>query len=229
MGKKFKLSFNQKNEDKNISFYLLHVRQHVSIYWSPPIWLFWPSPSFNPGVSPPRFSWTSPPRRNLFFSSALGLHCGTQASLVVAHRLSSCQGQAYLPMACGILVLQPGIKPMSPALEGMILHHWAAREVLLGEILKKKISRRNYPLHQCSWSPEPWLILTEPPSPPPSCLGSPPLFSGSLSGLLTLWEDPDPYPWGMWSPSQLEFLSLEWFHFSFYHQNGAHEYQQVPK
>ena len=34
-----------------------------------------------------------------------------------------------------------GIEPVSPALEGMILHHWAAREVLLEEILKQKISR----------------------------------------------------------------------------------------
>ena len=36
------------------------------------------------------------------------------ASLVVAHRLS-------FPVACGILVLQPGIKPASPAMEGRFL------------------------------------------------------------------------------------------------------------
>ena len=34
--------------------------------------------------------------------------------LVVAHRLSC-------PVACGILVPQPGIKPMSPALQGRFL------------------------------------------------------------------------------------------------------------
>ena len=46
-------------------------------------------------------------------------HCGTQAlelagSVVAAHRLSC-------PTACGILIPQPGIKPMSPALEGGFL------------------------------------------------------------------------------------------------------------
>ena len=42
------------------------------------------------------------------------LHCGVHASLVVAHRLSC-------PAACGILIPQPGIEPMSPALEGRFL------------------------------------------------------------------------------------------------------------
>ena len=44
----------------------------------------------------------------------LGLCCGTQASLVVAHRLSC-------PMACGILVPQSGLKPLSLGLEGGFL------------------------------------------------------------------------------------------------------------
>ena len=30
---------------------------------------------------------------------------------------------------CGILVLQPGIEPMSPALGAQSLNHWTAREV----------------------------------------------------------------------------------------------------
>ena len=38
--------------------------------------------------------------------------------LVAEHGLSSCGTQA---MACGILVPQPGIKPMSPALQGRFL------------------------------------------------------------------------------------------------------------
>ena len=42
------------------------------------------------------------------------LHCGVHASLVVAHRLSC-------PAARGILNPQPGIEPMSPALEGTFL------------------------------------------------------------------------------------------------------------
>ena len=32
-------------------------------------------------------------------------------------------------MACGILVPQPGIEPMSPAVETQSLNHWTAREV----------------------------------------------------------------------------------------------------
>ena len=31
--------------------------------------------------------------------------------------------------ACGILALQPGIKPASPAMEGEALTHWTARAV----------------------------------------------------------------------------------------------------
>lgn len=39
-------------------------------------------------------------------------------------------------MACGILVLQPVIKPATPAMEAHILNHGTAREVLLVDILK---------------------------------------------------------------------------------------------
>ena len=61
-------------------------------------------------------------------------HCGTQASLVVAHGLHSCNVQTLecagsvvaacrlsCPTARGILVPQPGIEPASPALEGGFL------------------------------------------------------------------------------------------------------------
>ena len=34
-------------------------------------------------------------------------------------------------MACGILVLQPGMKPVSPALEAWSLKHWTTREILI--------------------------------------------------------------------------------------------------
>ena len=46
--------------------------------------------------------------------AALGLHCGTQASLAVVHRLSC-------PAVCEILVPRPGIEATSPALEGGFL------------------------------------------------------------------------------------------------------------
>ena len=58
---------------------------------------------------------------------------GVQASLAVvraslqlwhagsrAHRLSGCRGLCF-PAACGILVPQPGMEPVSPALEGRVL------------------------------------------------------------------------------------------------------------
>ena len=50
----------------------------------------------------------------IFCCSVWALHCGAQASLVVAHRLSCLA-------ACGILVSQPGIEPTSAALEGRFL------------------------------------------------------------------------------------------------------------
>ena len=72
----------------------------------------------------------------MLFFAVLGL------SLVV-HRGFSCCGTRALdrmgsvavvlglsfPMACGILVPQPGIKPTTPALEGGFLNHWTTREV----------------------------------------------------------------------------------------------------
>ena len=33
------------------------------------------------------------------------------------------------PVACGILVPQPGTEPMPPAVEAWSLNHWTAREV----------------------------------------------------------------------------------------------------
>ena len=41
--------------------------------------------------------------------------------LVVVCRLCSCGARTLLPVACGILVLGPGIKPVLPALEGRFL------------------------------------------------------------------------------------------------------------
>ena len=49
-----------------------------------------------------------------FSLQCVALHCSTQASLVVAHKLSC-------PSACGILVPQPGVEPMIPAMEGGFL------------------------------------------------------------------------------------------------------------
>ena len=40
-----------------------------------------------------------------------------------------------LSAACGILVPQPGIEPMSPAVEVQSLNHWTAKEVLICPIL----------------------------------------------------------------------------------------------
>ena len=43
----------------------------------------------------------------------------------------------YWPyMVCGILVLEPGIQPAPPALEGQGLSHWTTRKSLLGIVLE---------------------------------------------------------------------------------------------
>ena len=63
----------------------------------------------------------------LFGGTALGLFCSVWASLVVEHRFQSelaSLAVAYglsCPVACGIFVPGPGIKPMSPAFEGRFL------------------------------------------------------------------------------------------------------------
>ena len=49
-------------------------------------------------------------------------------------------------MACGILVPQPGIKPMPPALEAQSLNHWTTREVLLFLIFLVLVVWRYFPL-----------------------------------------------------------------------------------
>ena len=77
------------------------------------------------------------------FFSVLGPHCGAQAlhcsaqtSLVVVCRLSC-------PLACAILVPQPGIKPTSPALEGGFLTTRSPRKSPWSvTLLKTCISRR---------------------------------------------------------------------------------------
>ena len=68
-----------------------------------------------------RFSTTEPPQK-LSFSAALGLSCSTLASLY-----SWCVGSVAIalrlsyPEVDGILVPRPGIKPVSPALQGGFL------------------------------------------------------------------------------------------------------------
>ena len=58
-----------------------------------------------------------------FFLAALGLWCSTWAFCVVAlHRLSC-------PVACGILVPQPGIDAPTPRIGKQILSHQATRKV----------------------------------------------------------------------------------------------------
>ena len=48
--------------------------------------------------------------------------CGVLAEVGSrARRLNSCGVQAQFPVACGILVAQPGIEPTSPALKGRVL------------------------------------------------------------------------------------------------------------
>ena len=57
--------------------------------------------------------WILVAAHGLLFSCGMWA-LGHMGSVVAAHGLSC-------PMACGILVPQPGIKPMSPALEGRFL------------------------------------------------------------------------------------------------------------
>ena len=69
------------------------------------------------------------------FLAVLRHGCGTQASLQLwrqgsrARGLSSCSERAQLPKACGILVPQPGIKPVSHCIGRPILNHWTTKEV----------------------------------------------------------------------------------------------------
>ena len=58
---------------------------------------------------------------SVFFSIAFS----SQSNLALSFFLFLAEPYA----ACGILVPQPGIEPMPPAMEGWILNHWTAREV----------------------------------------------------------------------------------------------------
>ena len=58
-----------------------------------------------------------------------------QASVVAASKFS-------FPTACGILVLQPGIEPMSPASARQIPNHWTIREIL--ELFKNVLALNTY-------------------------------------------------------------------------------------
>ena len=53
----------------------------------------------------------------IYLLAALGLHCGSRASLVVVQGLSC-------PVASGILVPQPGLESTSPELESRLLITW---------------------------------------------------------------------------------------------------------
>ena len=79
----------------------------------------------------------------LLFFAVLGLSCSMQYlllqhrgfSLVESHGLSC-------PTACGILAPQPGIKPMSPALEGGFLTSGPPGKSLLIAFLKPPCGAR---------------------------------------------------------------------------------------
>ena len=53
-------------------------------------------------------------KKNSYYLAVLVSSCGTHDLSIMAHRLSC-------PAECGILVPQPGIEPMSPALQGTYL------------------------------------------------------------------------------------------------------------
>ena len=55
--------------------------------------------------------------------------CRHSASLVETRELSIVVRGLSCPLACGILVPQPGIKCASPALEGGFFYHWITKEV----------------------------------------------------------------------------------------------------
>ena len=48
-------------------------------------------------------------------------------------------------MACGILVLGPGIKPVLPALEAWRLNHWTAREISKNILIKVSYAFNDLP------------------------------------------------------------------------------------
>ena len=65
----------------------------------------------------------------------LGLHCRTQASVVVALGLSC-------SIACELLLPGPGIKPMSPALQGGFLTTGLPGKSLKGDLYQAQLISR---------------------------------------------------------------------------------------
>ena len=61
--------------------------------------------------------------RNVLERKGINLHCVKGLSLI--------SDFPFFPgRACVILVTQPGIKPVNPALEAWSLNHWSARQAL---------------------------------------------------------------------------------------------------
>ena len=85
----------------------------------------------------------------------LGLFSGTRDLRSSLWRVGSfVEGCNLLVGACGILVPQPGIEPMPPALEAQSLNHWSAREVphFVGGIVERIKALGNQKSHKLLWS-----------------------------------------------------------------------------
>ena len=88
--------------------------------------------------------------RNVLERKGINLHCVKGLSLI--------SDFPFFPgMACGILVPQPGIKPVIPALEAWSLNHWTAREVLRVSTLNRDLGENSFSpcpsLHSQGWRP----------------------------------------------------------------------------
>ena len=60
----------------------------------------------------------------------------------------------YGRAACGIFVPQPGIEPLTPAVEAQSLNHWTAREVPVGTFKPQEELKRKWKLcahHEYCW------------------------------------------------------------------------------
>ena len=88
-------------------------------------------------------------KNSLFFYfllfAVLGLHCGTWS-------FSNCCTRIYWPVARGILVPWPGIKPTSPALEGRFWNSGPSEKSLKNSLKNNiNLSGKTLLIKLCSW------------------------------------------------------------------------------
>ena len=120
-----------KNADRRLAFYECRNNIFLKIVYSSGFWDF---PGGTAVKNPPASARDA---------RDVGLIPGLEHPLeeeIASHSSIHNSSDFFFPyVACGILISQPGVKPMPPTVEAWNLNHWTTREVTHSNILAWKI------------------------------------------------------------------------------------------